>query len=963
MALGALSQRHNVSRRWNGWTLMTLMLVASSFWIPASNAATLPRRDLQPRAIIADGIDLRILPIGDSITHGSPDEPWRSYRGYLWDMLIETNNVDYVGAEKSGTGMVDQDHEGHRGQFITKIRTNSSTGIYAAPNIALLHAGTNDMKEDEDILNAPSRIKILVDYILEHSEDAVVLVAQIIPSTYNGVQAKIDNFNDALVDIVDSLVSENKKVALVAMNEAVSTSDLQDGLHPTEEGYEKMADAWYAAIQAADAKGWITEAGEAQDPPDSTDSSESCQSTPSWYDLGTIAKGPSAAYSNGEFVQNWVKIGVVAEGACDRSLLHFMDLDGDGLKDYACVNKKNGSTRVHLNIADSNGKTSGLWNELGMIATGGSGRKGAGVRFADLNGDGRDDYIWVDSRNGAVYAWINRGANDDGSWAWQALGVVASGVGANTTNLQLADINGDGRADFCIVDPTTGTVTAWINNGASYKPDWYKVGVIATGASASQGDTVFLGDFTGEGRADYMIVGEGGKVTGLVNRRQETTLIPGWMTAVTVAEGPDGVEQEQVRLVDMTGDGKVDYLAVGKEGKVTLWENTGTGGTYQPGDGVVLCDLNGDKAMDYFWLSPSGKGWVYLNTGKGTDAWKSYGQTAAGVGYDREFIRMGVLTKSGRADYIVLDEDTGRALWWQNLGEDYKYNWAERGECATGPKNTIETKFGWKFNAKNVRFADLNNDGLDDYLYINETGAVVMWAHQGGDEPSFANPTLVADGVGALPQDIHFADTNGDGRLDYVVVGRATGLSRSWHHLGFRDDGSIRWNTPLSFADGTGAVGSAVMIVDMTGEGRADYVTVEPGTGRLNLTKNRCLAIDSDDDNTGGNKPWLGRTESEWCDIANQTGLSPAQKSYVWGSDGAGLGVGQWLDEKIASDGDKDWLKTIRDSYKDVLGGQYLKNLDCTSLEGDCNFLLLPNCSTWDTASEQSLISSANLAL
>ena len=106
----------------------------------------------------------------------------------------------------------------------------------------------------------------------------------------------------------------------------------------------------------------------------------------------------------------------------------------------------------------------------------------------------------------------------------------------------------------------------------------------------------------------------------------------------------------------------------------------------------------------------------------------------------------------------------------------------------------------------------LTGDGLDDSVYVNEQGATVMWRNLGTNPPSWGLPHLVVDGVDVLPQDVQFADTNGDGRLDYVVVGRTTGRTRSWHNLGFRSDGSIRWNTPLNFADGTGSVGSSIKI-------------------------------------------------------------------------------------------------------------------------------------------------------
>ena len=140
------------------------------------------------------------------------------------------------------------------------------------------------------------------------------------------------------------------------------------------------------------------------------------------------------------------------------------------------------------------------------------------------------------------------------------------------------------------MSPTTGAVTAWLNTGTDILPDYHKLGPIANGATASSKDKVVIADFTGEGRADYMIIGDGGKVTGLINRLNETTLVPQWLPAVTVADGPDGVDQDEVRLVDMSGDGKVDYLSISSKGKVSLWENVSTGGKYQPGDGVFLCD-------------------------------------------------------------------------------------------------------------------------------------------------------------------------------------------------------------------------------------------------------------------------------------------------------------------------------------------------------------------------------------
>jgi len=41
------------------------------------------------------------------------------------------------------------------------------------------------------------------------------------------------------------------------------------------------------------------------------------------------------------------------------------------------------------------------------------------VVFADLNGDGRADYLSVSRTNGAINAWYHQGGQDDGAHALQ----------------------------------------------------------------------------------------------------------------------------------------------------------------------------------------------------------------------------------------------------------------------------------------------------------------------------------------------------------------------------------------------------------------------------------------------------------------------------------------------------------------------------------------------------------------
>ena len=76
-----------------------------------------------------------------------------------------------------------------------------------------------------------------------------------------------------------------------------------------------------------------------------------------------------------------------------------------------------------------------------------------------------------------------------------------------TLDLRLADINGDGRDDFLFVDMLNGSTTAWYNggpipsSGSAFQWNWQDV--ISPGGS-SRGACVEYGSLYGLGRADYI---------------------------------------------------------------------------------------------------------------------------------------------------------------------------------------------------------------------------------------------------------------------------------------------------------------------------------------------------------------------------------------------------------------------------------------------------------------------------
>ncbi|MFL6115090.1 MAG: ricin-type beta-trefoil lectin domain protein [Catenulispora sp.] len=194
---------------------------------------------------------VKVMPLGDSITDGITVSG--AYRTGLWQRFVGGGyKVDFVGSLYGGpSNLGDHDHEGHSGWRIDQIDGNIVGWLNTyQPHTVLLHIGTNDVLQNYDVANAPNRLSALIDHITATAPGAEVFVAQIIPLANSGQNSQIRTFNAAVPGIVSSKVSAGKHVHLVDMYDALTTSDLADGVHPTATGYDKMAAVWYSALQS-----------------------------------------------------------------------------------------------------------------------------------------------------------------------------------------------------------------------------------------------------------------------------------------------------------------------------------------------------------------------------------------------------------------------------------------------------------------------------------------------------------------------------------------------------------------------------------------------------------------------------------------------------------------------------------------------------------------------------------------
>jgi lysophospholipase L1-like esterase len=211
------------------------------------------------------------MPVGDSIT-------WRgycdgAYRADLFKLaLSDAKHMTFVGRQKDGPDSVTangtttpfpKNHEGYSGYTIDSGggRTGISTLIDAAltanpPHIVLLMIGTNDVDTNLSLNTAPDRLGALMDRITTGAPNALLVVAQIVPTQSASINTRVEAYNSAIPGLVQSRVAAGKHIVMVDMyrafvaNPSYATALMTDRLHPNEAGCMVMATTWYDGIKS-----------------------------------------------------------------------------------------------------------------------------------------------------------------------------------------------------------------------------------------------------------------------------------------------------------------------------------------------------------------------------------------------------------------------------------------------------------------------------------------------------------------------------------------------------------------------------------------------------------------------------------------------------------------------------------------------------------------------------------------
>jgi RHS repeat-associated protein len=300
-----------------------------------------------------------------------------------------------------------------------------------------------------------------------------------------------------------------------------------------------------------------------------------------------------------------------------------------------------------------------------------------GLALIDVTGDGLPDLMEL---NGVARYWRNRGGGEF-DWA-RRIDEVPGGFRLGDPGVQVVDANGDGTPDLLVTNATD----------ARYFPLTLDSGL-----------------------------------------RPQREGVRYHVTPTFSLDDPD------VRLVDLDGDGLTDAIRSGSE-------------------------------FEHFFNDPDPtKAWARTSrkTRKRASAFPD-------VDFRDRRVRFADMTGDGLQDIVLLEEQT--VVYWPNRGNG---NWGSRRQMRDSPH------LPWGWNPAQLLLGDVDGDGAADLVYIDNEG-VSLWVNRNGE--GWGRPTVI-DGTPPMTDvtSVQLIDLLGTGVAGVLWSRPFDGLRPHLHFLDFTD--------------------------------------------------------------------------------------------------------------------------------------------------------------------------------
>jgi uncharacterized repeat protein (TIGR01451 family) len=358
-----------------------------------------------------------------------------------------------------------------------------------------------------------------------------------------------------------------------------------------------------------------------------------------------------------------------------------------------------------------------------------------GIAQADVNGDGRGDLVSYrfDQSTNTLYAFVmlsNGDGNFSGPYTWSV-----SGAQFFLSNVTLADVDGDGRADLIIssLDSTGFRVWVALSNGTTFgTPQQFTYEPLSNWGDGAYPDpqgggfyiinwNLSVVDIDGDGRADLVAYVNG--PNGLDVYTARSTSANG-----TIGFGPLVYNLVPVQglpwaLADINGDGRSDFVAniVNSNGWQIIPALSNGDGTFSLTNGsfeafdatgwhATAGDLNGDGRTDFLLYRGSASMFQVLlafSKGDGTFAFQ-FGTQISG-NFNGWALSLADLNGDGRAD-LVASAISSQGTWLDTFVSNGDGTFTQAG-------NYFNPQGGYQMFT-----ADIDGDGRSDVIFFAFTG-------------------------------------------------------------------------------------------------------------------------------------------------------------------------------------------------------------------------------------------------
>ncbi|MFN7881610.1 MAG: FG-GAP repeat domain-containing protein, partial [bacterium] len=454
--------------------------------------------------------------------------------------------------------------------------------------------------------------------------------------------------------------------------------------------------------------------------------------------------------------------------------------------------------------------------------------------LVDINGDGVQDTVFRAADQSLVVA-VGRGDKRFDPVVSSASWLAGTGLGFVDTDLHFGDVNGDGRADVVVESKVAGDSRVWVRLGqknGTFGDAVVNGGAFNSGVFGASGDVELL-DVNGDGRAD-LVQTKTGDTLNNVDRPKAVWLAQADGTFAAQAL-ESGIKQGKVVLgerfaADVDGDGLKDavyrdssnrlWVALGKAGGgyydatvLSASQVGATGLTFQ--DGLRVADVDGDGKADLVWIKVDGSG---SPTG-GATVWRNTSINAT----ELSFAAVATQDLSGGVGSLADRDGDGRADLVRKIWDVQRQDYRDLSYYAMPDGSFAGSQFAG--NAEQFRF-DVNGDGKMDWVSRDSNNVVrvaLFDATQAGGYQNWVDLTAVTAPAGASFGDYLLnVDLNADGKHDLVWIKlgadrRASGELKIWLNTSTLDQ--------VSFADNGGnSAPGAVALSDLNGDGYVDLV-------------------------------------------------------------------------------------------------------------------------------------------